>query len=205
MARNFINFRYSHYKKICMNSVIYFSICLLLFTGCSKSQNNAPSDDVEWNKIIFKDQISVTAFYGNINDQMIVGTDKGLFKTTDKGVTWKTTITRIDQVRKFVAIRDTIFGISLGSDLYSLDEGDSWRLLNYDIVPSLDHPPVISSENVIYKFVTVPQGENALPSKLLQSTDNGVSWKNIFPYNQYITSLYIDNTDKLYVGAWGAT
>jgi len=64
---------------------------------------------------------------------------------------------------------------------------------------------VVTSKNDIYKFVHNADGENALPSDVLLSGNNGRSWQNVFPYKHYITSIHVDNSDKVYLGVSGAT
>lgn len=184
----------------------YFLALGLLFVGCSKEQNSGSTPtDMQWNKIVIKGEFAVFAMYGNIDEYLLAGTDLNLLKTTDKGLIWKTVISRIDQIREFSLNGDTLIAIGLGKDFYSFDEGDTWQLLLPDRLPKTNQRPaeVKTSNNYIYKYIHNADGENGLPSDVLLSTDNGLSFKNVFPYQHYITSIYADNTDKVYLGIYG--
>lgn len=177
--------------------------------ACRKNQTKDPTPaTIQWSKVAVKGEGLISAFYGDINEQMIVGTNLNLLKTSDKGATWKTVARNIDQVREFVVSGDSLIAISLGKDLFSFDKGDSWQLLSYDRMLDLDKIQVlevVTTNNNIYKYIQNADGENALPYDVLMSSDNRVSWKNVFPYKHYITDIYVDNSDKVYLGIWGAT
>lgn len=177
----------------------------ILFWGCRSHHDpdNAESA-IEWNKMTIKGELSVGTFYGDIDKELIVSTDVNIFKTTDGGKTWRKVAQNVNKVRQFYLNGDTLFAISGWPNYYSLDDGESWQMMSIEI-PWDSPKQVITSDHRFFEYVMHADGENALPSQVLYSSDNGSTWKDVFPYKHYITSIYLDAQDKVYVGAGGFT
>ncbi len=187
----------------------YILAIALVFIGCKKPQHSEPpSADIQWSKIIIKGEGSITAIYGNIDEQMIVGTNLNIVRTIDSGRTWIAVARNVDQIRKFTTSGDSLMAIADagdGNDYYSLDNGASWQILDYDRASDDNKNQVLTSKGHIYKFELHYDGELGLPSDVLMSSDNGLSWKNVFPYKHGINRIYVDKLDKIYIGTSDAT
>jgi len=113
-----------------MYNLIYIFAIGLLSVGCGKNQNNEPPpSDIQWTKIVIEDEFHVRSFYGDIDKEMIIGTNQNILKTTDKGLTWKKVAQNINMVYEFILKEDTLFGLSGWPNYYSLDEGDTWHVI----------------------------------------------------------------------------
>jgi len=187
-----------------MNYIVCLFFLAFLSSQCQKKQT-AAQDQIQWNKIVIKDELAVDAIYGNIYDRLIIGANLKILKTVDSGKTWITVAGNLDQIREFTANGDTLFAVSDGKDYFSLNNGDTWQLLAYDRVRRTNPNQISTSKGYLYKFVGHSQGEDALPAEVLMSFDQGMSWKNVFPFKHYITSIYADKQDKIYMGAFGVT
>jgi hypothetical protein len=186
-----------------MANFIYFLAIGLFSLACQKKHNNTSAQpDIKWAKIVIKGELSVKSFYGDIDKEMIVGTDQSILKTTDGGKTWTKVARDIGMVFEFIVKGDTLFGLAGRPTYYSIDNGDSWQVLEELRIPNRPMQ-VATSANDLYKFVLNADGENGLPSDVFLSIDNGSSWQNIFPYKHYITGIYVDKADKVYLGVWG--
>lgn len=186
-----------------MHNLIYSLAIGLLSVGCRKNQNNDPPPvDIQWNKIIIKDEIAVSSFYGDIDNEMIIGTTHNILKTTDKGATWVKVAQNVNSVQEFIVNGDSLLAISGWPNYYSLDNGNTWQVVSREILPN-DLKQVVTSKNDIYKYVLNVDGENGLPSDVLLSGDNGTTWQNVFPYKHYIQGIHVDKADKVYLGVWG--
>ena len=81
-----------------------------------------------------------------------------------------------------------------------MDSGETWQPLwaNLDISGTV--LTAKSSSGIYYKLQSHADGEIGLPTSVQESTDNGKTWHDIFPYKNMIYSIYIDNTDRVYLG-----
>lgn len=181
---------------------IYILAFELLSLGCKKIYNEPQPAGLQWSKIVIKDEYLVSATYKNINGQIIAGTNQKIVRTTDRGNTWTVVARDVNQIREFIVDKDTLFAIADWFDYYSLDDGISWQVLNYDRI-SINKSQIASNGKYMFKLVRNADGENALPTDVLMSEDNGRSWINIYPYKNYITSIYVDNQNKIYLGMSG--
>ena len=191
------------YKISYMNYIVCLLFLALLSSQCQKKQTDA-QNQIHWNKILIKGEITVSAIYGNIFEKMIIGTNQNILETTDSGRTWKTVAANVDKIDQFDNEGDTLFAISLGKDYFSLNNGNEWHLLAYDRIRNYN-TQVSTSKGDLYKFILTSVGEQGLPAEVQHSSDNGVSWQNVFPFKNYIMSIYADKQDKIYLGAWGVT
>jgi len=57
-----------------------------------------------------------------------------------------------------------------------------------------------TSNGLIYQVKGNSSGELGLPADLLVLMNNGISWRNIFPYKESIYSIALDQQNRLYVG-----
>jgi hypothetical protein len=188
-----------------MYNCFYFLIIGFFFVGCEKKENSKlPAPIVQWNKIVIKDEFQVSAIYGDIDREMIIGTNQNILKTADSGRTWINVAQNVNTIREFRVSGDTLLGISGWPNYYSLNNGTSWQVLGKEMTPD-SSKWIVTIGNLSYKIIHHADGENALPNDVLQSSDNGETWQSVFPYQHYITKMYADNFGKLYLGIWGAT
>lgn len=187
------------------NNMYYFIYILafgLLSTGCKKVHNEPAPADLKWSKIVIKNEYFVSAIYKNNNGQIIAGTNQNIVRTADSGNTSIVVARNVNQIREFVNVKDTLFAIADWFDYYSLNDGISWQVLDYDKI-SVNKSQIASNDKYMFKLVHNSNGELTTPTDVLMSEDNGRSWRNIYPYKNDITSVYVDNQNKIYLGMSG--
>ncbi len=188
---------------------IFIFFLAISFFACSKKEV-VLSVEKQWIKVeIAGEHAPVYSIYGDINHVLIVTLYGKILKTTDAGKTWETKLNVNSDFGKLELRKDTIIAIANGDDYYSLNEGETWQLLGRDLNFENDLK-VISSTGIIYKVKENFSGELGLPYNLLESCDHGSTWKDVFPYQHAIYSVYADQYNGLYVGiantfVWNAT
>ncbi|TVR80085.1 MAG: hypothetical protein EA412_05295 [Chitinophagaceae bacterium] len=188
-------------NKILINSLL---VCLILFSSCKKDESK-PHANIEWIKIDVPNASTIHSLSGNIENELIAGGLSKIFKTSNQGNTWTVVhdgITAYELRKK----EDTLFAIALYNhtynDYFSLDNGETWQLSPEKSFENLRTNIVTASNGIIYKILrseTYPKQ----PDKVLMSSDGGSTWIDIFPYKRYIYTIYLDDDDRLYIGANG--
>jgi photosystem II stability/assembly factor-like uncharacterized protein len=182
----------------------YIFILSILFSfSCEK--NEGEKNINSWTKVIVPDVSTVYCLYGNIDHELVIGGLSEIVKTKDGGKNWSTVKVDVTayELREH---QDTLLAISLYNsgyqDFYSLDNGDTWTLKENKSLENLRTRVVTASNGIMYKIVD-PKTYPKQPDSVLKSTDGGNSWEDIFPYKHYIYSIYLDKTDRLYIGVIG--
>jgi photosystem II stability/assembly factor-like uncharacterized protein len=158
-----------------------------------------------WTKVTVLDALTIYCLYGNIDHELVIGGLNEIKKTKDGGKNWSTVKVDVTayELREH---QDTLLAISLYNsgyqDFYSLDNGDTWTLKKTKSLEDLRTRVVTTSNGIMYKIVD-PRTYPKQPDSVLKSTDGGNSWEDIFPYKHYIYSIYLDKTDRLYIGVIG--
>ncbi len=128
------------------------------------------------------------------DNDIYLGTDKGVFVSKNQGNSWNEINNGIDRFPIFnVFISDSILFALTGSDLYrSNDDGSHWNTVDNVHSPSY----MISYKNNLYGC------SNGLG--VIFSSDAGLTWKNINNglFSEYALSLVSNETD-LFVGVQG--
>jgi len=186
-------------KKIFLS---YLSLFFLFLGSCNNSLEPTETKN-EWRKIELPDEGSVYSFFGSLNNFLLVGTVSHIMKSDDFGKSWDTVYQTPYSINTFLKGKDTLFALSHFNDYFSLNDGESWSPLNYNLSPEPRNDTVVASDGTMYRMQSVSDGELAQPTVIFESTDQGNSWKDIFPYKHYVYSIYIDNADRLYLGING--
>ena len=179
-------------------------VCLILLFSCERDKLE-PQADFDWIQMDVPEAGTIYSLSGNIDNELIVGGLGGIRKTSNRGLMWSIvhdSVTAYELRKK----QDTLFAIALYNssyqDYYSIDNGDTWELYSNKSLDDLRTSTVTSSNGTIYKIVyseTYP----AQPDQLLKSSDGGFTWIDIFPYKRSLYLIYLDDDDRLYLGANG--
>lgn len=178
------------------------SFVLFSFFSCSTTTEPI-ADDYNWEKIELPDQVSVYSFYGSFSNYILIGTLTNIMRSDDAGKSWEIVYQPSHTINNFITKNDTLFAVSNFDDYFSLDDGESWSQLGYNLSPEPQNNKVINSRGIVYKMEPLFDGELAQPTLILESTDNENNWKEIFPFKHYVYSIHIDNGDRLYLGING--
>lgn len=180
-------------------------ISLMSLFSCNKEELKPQSKDIEWVKIEVPEAGTIYSLNGNIENYLIVGGLGEISKTSDKGLTWSVVHDNFTAY-ELRNRQDTLYAIefwsSTSEDYFSIDNGNTWKLSPTKSLEDLRTKTVTSSKGTIYKIVpseTFP----IQPAQVVMSSDGGSTWIDIFPYKRYIYSIYIDKSDRLYIGASG--
>lgn len=178
---------------------LLISLCLLFSCTYNVSPNG-----LNWNKLIVPEASTIYSMYGNISEEFLIGAggSGSILKTTDGGTNWRQV--KDGTTFEFREKEDTLFIVTLSNthpDYYSLDRGENWFPYWIRPLENMRTRIVTSSTGIIYKVVD--SGYPKEPDHVFKSIDNGATWTDIFPYQHYIYSIYLDNSDRLYIGVNG--
>jgi photosystem II stability/assembly factor-like uncharacterized protein len=178
---------------------------LATLVACSKPGKIDVITSMQWKKVVLPGEGLIVSFYGDIHESMVVSTNLKILKTADGGQTWQTVATNFE-ANRFIKERDTLFAdVHEEKSYYSLDNGDSWHRLSYGRIFSMNRPTQVkTSTNQIYKLEYRSVGEQAYPTIVLSAKHGSTNWKNVFPFNHYLSSIYVDAKDRIYLGGLGA-
>ena len=181
-----------------LKPLLTFLTAITLF-ACSR-QEALPHAEKHWIKVeIAGEHAAVYSIYGDINQSLFVTLYDKILNTTDGGKTWRTKLNSTSDFGKIEFTRDTLFAIGNNDDYFSTDAGETWQLLDHDI-PLVHNWNLTAPNGTMYQVKMNFEGELALPSNVLESCNHGLTWKNIFPYQHYIYSVYADPHNALYIG-----
>lgn len=177
-----------------------FCICVVLLQSCvnhDATPSQSANTTVNWQKIELPKGGALYSFYGNIDQTLIVSTLGKILRTEDGGKTWQTVLDNVDSFSEFRKNGNEILAVANFTDYSSSDDGKTWQALSVDLVPSLNHSAT-NSKGTVYKLEFHSDGELGTPTSVLESC--GAAWKNIFPFQHDIYSIFVDNDDRLYIG-----
>lgn len=183
----------------------YLFILSILFSFSCEMNQVGEKNINSWTKVIVPNTLTIYSLYGNIDHELVIGGLSEIVKTKDGGKNWSTVKVDVTayELREH---QDTLLAISLYNssyqDFYSLDNGNTWILKRNKSLVDLRTRVVTTSNGIMYKIVD-PGTYPKQPDSVLKSTDGGNSWEDIFPYKHYIYSIYLDKTDRLYIGVIG--
>ena len=100
------------------------------------------------------------------NNIVFTGTDDGIYKSTDFGVTWKHVYKKI-QTNGFTVLNNKIYAALNNGAIMTNDEGANWK---YIYTPRALHD--ISNDGESVYAMTLGEG-------LLKSKNDGLTWKNV--------------------------
>lgn len=127
------------------------------------------------------------------------GTQSGIYRSTDNGITWNKTITpdNVDVRGLVVNSSGYVFATNysgLGGILKSTDNGNSWQFV---LTGFQMYSIGITKNGIIFA--------GQWGSELFKSTDNGISWSSVgsgLPTGSKI-AITIDSNDRIFVGIYG--
>ena len=175
---------------------IVLVVLLAIVASCDDDENS----QVQWEEIEFPGEVVIHAIYGDLNEYMLVSTISKILRTADGGKTWTTVKTVTDPIASFNSLNEDLYAISNFTDYISHDQGQTWEPVAFDHEVNFRSYSLNDSKGILYQVVGHVDGELALPTSFLRSTNKGDSWENIFPYKRRISSWHIDANDKVYLG-----
>lgn len=127
-----------------------------------------------------------------IHNTLLAGTDTGIYKSTDYGMTWNQ-VYKGGQVNGFTELNNKIYAALVNGAAITLDTGSNWR---YIYQPRTLHD--ISNDGESIYAMTLGAG-------LLKSKNDGLTWENINhglgTYNLYTFELKQIN-DRVFAAQW---
>ncbi|TAD83418.1 MAG: exo-alpha-sialidase [Bacteroidetes bacterium] len=114
----------------------------------------------------------IRSIFETVAGTLFLGTDKGLFKTTDKGKTWKQVFAG-ELVGNLAERNGILVATSNGKIIRSADNGNTWTTISLSGCEALDLKPI----NAGFAAITKAAAPDARRVKL--SYDNGLSWQPI--------------------------
>ena len=144
-------------------------------------------------------QVRSLAVDVNVPDRVYAATTTGLLRSTDAGVSWTRTDSRLGYVVSVVthpAARDLVYAGTRGGVFKSTDGGSTWvatGLVNSSVPPA--------RETFVETLVFDPTDANVLyagtEGGLMRTSDGGNSWERIDlpPDDDWISALAIDPSD----------
>lgn len=178
-----------------------FIYILLIFSQSLFSQDfwvktNFPTD----NSSLF----SIYSIIENNTNEILVGTfSKGIFKTTDNGVTWSESglnnmwITSLAKDNSGNIYAGAI-GSQFGSGIFkSIDDGTTWTKI-FEIETGINKV-YVSAENEIYIGLNYTSEQ----SGIYYSSDGGNNWQKIFNESENVYTIIKLNTGRVLAASYG--
>ncbi|MFD3003031.1 WD40/YVTN/BNR-like repeat-containing protein [Pontibacter toksunensis] len=180
-----------------------YSLLLLLLALQSCESDDDITPQVQWEKIEFADQGPIYSIHGSLEDGLLLGTLRGVIKVTDNGKTSKEVLRVDTPITNLIKDGDVITAVTNIKNYSSRDGGETWHDSDKTYSP-FHNREVYDSKGIIYHHVALNNGELGTPSLIMRSSDRGTNWENIFPHKRNVYSMYLDNTDRLYLGTSGS-
>jgi photosystem II stability/assembly factor-like uncharacterized protein len=171
-----------------------------IFIGTSLGFIYMSNDEgTTWDSIKVSDY-SINVIAININNDIYVGAEDGIYKSSNNGLSW-TKLSNGLPTEEFYIIRTNssgyVFAIAFKRIFYSFNNGQSWSEMNQEL--GFLGSFTIDSNNHIYA------GSNYWGRGMYKSTNNGFDWQviNNGIKNSFITSLTQAMDSTIWVGTWG--
>lgn len=177
---------------------VFLTGIILVVIACT-AEKSMVGPRFKWERLVIEGEGVVYSIYGSIEKSMLAGTLSNVVRSEDGGKTWQQVLAVQSPVGEFRTSGDTLLAITNFADYYSLDRGLTWSQHEIDLLTT-HKDSIRSSSGNWYKIKQSQSGELANPSQVLESADGGKSWKNIFPYQHLIYTIYLDSSDRLYIG-----
>ena len=126
-----------------------------------------------WSPIFtnFKEK-RVRSVFETAGGTIFIGTDRGLFKSTDSGKTWKTLITGVD-LGKMVEKNGVLIATYAEGILRSTDDGENWKWVIKEGGVGID------VENIEGGFAAITFNTQSNTRRVRTSYDGGKTWQAI--------------------------
>jgi len=204
-----------------MKSFLLACLTLLIFISCQKDKDMMDVENADWYILTAPDARAIEGVYGNIDGTVIISTGKNIYRTDDKGKTWRTGNYNSNQgIFSFAMLRDTLFALNTqstmnntsGSELilaknpsfYSLDQGLTWFSYNKVFYP--EDGPIVLLNKTYTTAGTEYQIDKVIDGGYIETVGIKTSsgQKIALPQQHQIKSVYFDKKDRLYVSASAA-
>jgi hypothetical protein len=204
-----------------MKELLLTCITLLTLLSCQKDAQIMEAGNAEWYILTAPDANAIKGVYGDIDKFILITTGPRIYRTEDKGKTWKTTHdTSPGGTFSFAMLNDTLFVLDTQSTLtsasreqiiyaknpsfFSLDQGLTW--LPYINRKSLEDSPTVLLNKAYtvtgteYKIDQVNIGDPDMTPGINTETGGKIA----LPKRHEINSIYFDTKNRLYVSASAA-
>jgi photosystem II stability/assembly factor-like uncharacterized protein len=160
---------------------------------CGRGEAVAQTDF--WQKINSPFGDSVNALANNASGTIFLGTNRGVSRSTDNGVTWTESNSSFNFGVGYFAFNSSGTIFAAGDGLFrSTDNGSNWtQIIHEGSVKSL----AINDSGHIFI------GRGAMGVGILRSTDNGASWINT-GLDCNTLALAINASSTIFAGGWGS-
>jgi hypothetical protein len=207
-----------------MKSLLLACVTVLTLFSCQKDENKIEAglvENADWYILTAPDARAIEGVYGDIDKSIVITTGNKIYKTDDKGKTWKTANYNTPSgIFSFSLVNDTLFVLNTKSfisspsgetsvsakspSFYSLDQGLTWLPYNLKGYPE-DGPVVLLNKaytitGTEYKIDEVTDGGYVETVGIITSTGQKIS----FPQKHQIKSVCFDTKNRLYVAASAA-
>lgn len=152
-----------------------------------------------------KEQTAYFTLATDEHDQLLAGTDKGLFATSDLGKTWKSLLSSEAPIIKIVIDASYTYAISADNVIYvSDDEGDAWQAYHFNELAAITDFLVLDDESLLLStgYVEVKDDVGYFRGKgLFKSADHGETWTKIdlgLAQDHFISHLAKDSQGRIY-------
>lgn len=209
-----------------MKTLLLFSIGILLL-ACNQEKNvkvTEPRQFEDWVELVIPNVGETYGIAGDIDDTLLVSTDKGVYITADKGKTWTLSKELLENVLDIAEHEDTVFlltGYSVQNYMgpltikntdyatycydFSTDYGKTWHK-DPESFCRLSSP--IGIANSTSGSVCRLHHYSPTDSPEIESTFSNVelymnsTWKNLnFPLKYNLNNIHIDKMNRLYISA----
>jgi hypothetical protein len=174
---------------------------MFLAAWASSCDGEAEKARWQWKKTEFQNQGSIYAIHGSLEGDMLLGTGNAILKLYDMGARWEKVLDTDYAITGIWLEDDTLYATTAFINYFSTDHGEHW--LETDKPVQFIAPELRDLKNVLYRIVSLSNGELITPGLVLRSGDNGTNWENIFPYKKMICSARVDSHNRLYIGTNG--